>query len=216
MEPRSDIKEHQHHGHAHDHEHGHLQQHPSQGHIAPRRPSREELQHIQGWGADLDRKNRPGVPMERTPPRFINQPEGDPPQQQENVEILVSSERPGITQVFGTVQPPSGLSGMIRRLAFKASENDIRHWLLLLLADRVNVVEGIADDLAHGKVPNVLGEMGIKAEMKHNPAGLAKKAAITAAVVGTAVYLMNRRDRKDEGYERDRYEGDRYGKRYYR
>jgi hypothetical protein len=220
MEPRSDIKEHQHHGHVHghdhDHDHGHLQQHPGQGHIAPRRPSRQELQHINGWGADLDRKNRPGVPMERTPPRFINQPEGDLPQQQEKVEILVSSERPGITQVFGTVQPPSGLSGMIRRLAFKASENDLRHWLLLLLADRVNVVEGIADDLAHGKVPNVLGEMGIKAEMQHNPAGLAKKVAITAAVVGTAVYLMKRRDRDDDRYERSRYEGDRYGKRYYR
>jgi hypothetical protein len=154
--------------------------------------------------------------MERTPPRFINQPEGDPPQQQEKVEILVSSERPGITQVFGTVQPPSGLSGMIRRLAFKASENDLRHWLLLLLADRVNVVEGIADDLARGKVPNVLGEMGIKAEMQHNPAGLAKKVAITAAVVGTAVYLMKRRDRDDDRHERSRYEGDRYGERYYR
>lgn len=216
MEPRSDMTEHQHHGHAHGHDHDHPQQHPGQGHIAPRRPSRQELQHINGWGADLDRKNRPGVPMERTPPRFINQPEGDPPQQQEKVEILVSTERPGITQVFGTVQPPSGLSGMIRRLAFKSSENDIRHWLLLLLADRVNMVEGIAEDLAHGKVPNVLGEMGIKAEMKHNPAGLAKKVAITAAVVGTAVYLMKRRERHDDRYERSRYEGDRYGERYYR
>ncbi|MGG7603399.1 hypothetical protein [Massilia sp. BKSP1R2A-1] len=191
MEARTDVTEHKHH---HGHDHGHVQQHPGQGHIAPRRPAREELQHIQGWGADLDRKNRPGVPMERTPPRFINQPEGDPPQQTEKVEILVSSERPGITQVFGTVQPPSGLSGAIRRLAFRSSENDIRHWLLLLLADRVNVVEGIADDLAHGHIPNILGEMGIKAELKHNPAGLAKKALITTAVVGAAWYLLKRRN----------------------
>ena len=210
METR-DIVEHKHahdHAHVHGHGDGHIQQHPSQGHIAPRRPSRDELQHIQGWGADLDRKDRPGVPMERTPPRFIHQPDGDPQQQQEKVEVLVSSERPGITQVFGTVQPPSGLSGMIRRAAFKASENDLRHWLLLLLADRVNMVEGIADDLARGHIPNVLGEMGIKAEMKHNPAGLAKKVAIAAAVVGTAVYLMNRRGRDDDDryvrYERDR------------
>jgi hypothetical protein len=200
-----DIVEHK---HGHDHDHGHIQQHPSQGHIAPRRPSRDELQHINGWGADLDRKDRPGVPMERTPPRFINQPAGDPPQQQEKVEVLVSSERPGITQLFGTGQPPSGLSGMIRRAAFNASENDLRHWLLLLLADRVNVVEGVVEDLARGHIPNVLGEMGIKAEMKHNPAGLARKVAIAAAVVGTAVYLMNRRDRDDDAryvrYERDR------------
>jgi hypothetical protein len=55
-------------------------------------------------------------------------------------------------------------------------------------------------------VPNVLGEMGIKAEMKHNPAGLAKKVAITAAVVGTAVYLMKRRDRDQDDY-RDDYHG---------
>ncbi len=199
MEARNDVTEHKHHGH--DHDHGHIQQHPGQGHIAPRRPAREELQHIQGWGADLDRKNRPGVPMERTPPRFIHQPEGDPPQQTEKVEVLVSSERPGITQVFGTVQPPSGLSGMIRRLAFKSSENDIRHWLLLLLADRVNVVEGIADDLAHGHVPNILGEMGIKAELKHNPAGLARKALVTTAVVGGVWYLLSRRNR-DERYYR--------------
>ncbi|MFC0252528.1 hypothetical protein [Massilia consociata] len=220
MESRSDVTQHHHHHHGHDHdhdhEHGHVQQHPGQGHLAPRRPSREELSHIQGWGADLDRKNRPAVPMERTPPRFIDAKPGDPPQQQERVEILVSPERPGITPIFGTAQPPSGLSGMIRRLAFKSTENDLRHWMLLLLADRVNVVEGVVDDLARGHVPNILGEMGIKSEMKHNPAGLAKKVAIAAAVVGTAVYLMNRRDREDSRYEGSRYEGDRYGKRYYR
>ena len=204
MEHKHDHQHGHDHDHDHGHSHGHLQQHPAQGHIAPRRPSREELQHIQGWGADLDRKNRPAVPMERTPPRFIHQPEGDPPQQTEKVEVLVSTERPGITPIFGTVQPPSGLSGVIRRLAFKSSENDIRHWLLLLLADRVNMVEGVAEDLARGHVPNVLGEMGIKAEMKHNPAGLAKKALVVGAVVGVACYLLNRRDRDDD----DRYDDD--------
>ncbi|QOY96111.1 hypothetical protein IM543_09920 [Massilia sp. UMI-21] len=209
METRKEDTAHHHHGH--DHQHGHLQMHPSQGHLEPRRPSREALSHIQGWGADLDRKNRPAVPMERTPPRFIDAKPGDPPQQPETVEVLVSPERPGITPIFGTAQPPSGLSGMIRRLAFKSTENDLRHWMLLLLADRINVVEGIAEDLARGHVPNILGEMGIKAEMKHNPAGLAKKVAITAAVVGTAVYLMKRRDRGDS-----RHDGDRYGERYYR
>jgi len=208
MEARNEHEHHHHaHGHDHGHDHGHLQQHASQGNIMPRRPSRQELQHIQGWGADLDRKNRPGVPMERTPPRFIHQPEGELPQQPERVEVLVSPERPGITQIFGTGQPPSGLSGMIRRLAFKSTENDLRHWLLLLLADRVNVVEGVVEDLAQGHIPNVLGEMGIKAELKHNPAGLAKKALITTAVVGAAWYLLKGRDRDD---------GDRYGERYYR
>lgn len=165
------------------------------GDIAPRRPTREQLQHIQGWGADLDRKNRPGVPMERTPPRFINVPQGQIVPQEQHVEVLVSTERPGRTPLFGSVQPPSGLSGAIRRLAFKSSENDVRHWLLLLLADRVNMVEGIGQDLAQGRVPNVLAEMGIKSELKHNPAGLAKKVAVGAALIGAACYLMKRRDR---------------------
>ena len=168
------------------------------GPIMPRRPTRAQLQHIQGWGADLDRKDRPGVPMERTPPRFIHSPDTDPAPQEQHVEVLVTTERPGRSPLFGSVQPPSGVSGAIRRLAFKMTENDVRHWLLLLLADRVNMVEGIGQDLAQGKVPNILGEMGIKAELKHNPAGLVKKAVVATAVVGAAVYLMNRR--KDRYY----------------
>lgn len=192
------IERHEQHEHAQRHDgDDHVHQHALQGDFTshPPRPGREQLSHIQGWGVDLDRKNRPGVPMERTPPRFINQHEGKLPQQPENVEVLVSCERSGITPVFGTVQPPQGVSGALRRFAFKWSESDMRHWLLLLLADRVNVVEGIGDDLASGKVPNVLGEMGIKAEWQYNKAGLAKKALVAGAVVGTAVYLMRRRER---------------------
>ncbi|MEW7850223.1 hypothetical protein AB2N08_16125 [Massilia aurea] len=175
-------------------------EHDSDGHvahvhgaIAPRRPTRAQLTHIQGWGADLDRKDRPGVPMERTPPRFINVPAGDPAPQAQHVEVLVSTERPGRTPLFGAVQPPAGLSGSVRRQAFKFTENDVRHWLLLLLADRVNVVEGIGEDLAKGTIPNVLAEMGIKAEFRHNKAGLAKKIALGTVIVGAAVYLMKRR-----------------------
>ena len=182
--------------HSHQHHHsGHADEHQNDYPMVPQRPTREQLSHIHGWGADLDRKTRPAVPMERTPPRFIHAHEGKLPQQPENVEILVSTERPGITPIFGTAQPPKGLSGMLRRIAFRWSENDMRHWLILLAADRVNVVEGIGEDLAKGKVPNVLAEMGIKSEWQHNKAGLVKKAAIAGALVGTAVYLMRRRDR---------------------
>ena len=200
MEAKRDTGAEHHHHHLHrpDEEgHAHAHAHPLQGDMAegPRRPGREELAHIEGWGADLDRKNRPAIPMERTPARFIHPHEGKLPQQPENVEILVSTERPGITPIFGTAQPPKGLSGMMRRAAFKWSENDLRRWLLLLAADRVNVVEGIGEDLAHGKVPNVLAEMGIKAEWEHNRAGLVKKAVIAGAVVGTVAYLMRRRER---------------------
>lgn len=160
----------------------------------PARIAREHA-HIQGWGVDLDEKDRPAVPMERTPPRLDNIPWDQPPQQEAHVEVFVSPERPAITPVFGSTTPPSGLSGMLRRAAYKLTESDTRHWLLLLLADRVNVVEGIGQDLLHGHVPNVLGEMGIRAELRHNPAGLARKAAVTVAVAGVAWYLLQRRRR---------------------
>jgi hypothetical protein len=182
------------HDNEHEHEHGHHEHHPVQPELKQHRRSREELTHIKGWGADLDHKNRPGVPMERTPPRYTPAGMDTPPPQPQRVEVLVSNERPGITQLHGTAQPPAGLSGMLRRAAFKFSENDIRHWLILLGADRINVVEGIVDDIAHGHVPNILGEMGLKAEWQHNKAGLAKKVAIAGAVGAAAYYLFKRND----------------------
>jgi hypothetical protein len=46
---------------------------------------------------------------------------------------LHSIERPGLTPVFGTTVPTSGVSGAMREMAFRFSESDLRHWLLLLL-----------------------------------------------------------------------------------
>jgi hypothetical protein len=180
----------------HPHHHGHVDYERQIDYDLNRHsPSIDELKRIPGWGSDLDKKNRPAVPMERTPPRFIHVPEGQPVQQAQTVEVFCSPERPGITPIFGTAQPPKWLSGAIRRLAYKLPENDLRHWLMLIAADRVNMVEGIVDDLAHGHVPNVLGEMGIRSELRYNPAGLVRKTLITAAVVGGIMALRNRRRR---------------------
>lgn len=151
---------------------------------------------ITGWGADLDHANRPAYPMERTPPRLHNLHWDQPSPQAANVEVLVSTERPGITPVFGTTLPPRGLSGSLRRLAFKASENDLRRWMLLLLADRIDVVEGLLQDLARGHVPNVLGEMGIAAEWRHNRRALVGKLLLLAALA-TAAALIAKTFRAD-------------------
>jgi len=154
--------------------------------------TRPDTSRIEGWGADLDPADRPGYPMERTPPRLDNPYRDQPEQQPVNIRVYHSNERPGMTPVFGTVAPPRGLSGWIRDFAYRIAENDIRRWLLLLFADRVDVVEGIGEDLMRGHVPNVFAEMGLAAEMKHNPKGLAKKALVVGAIAGIGYYLLTR------------------------
>ena len=153
----------------------------------------EELSHIKGWGIDADPQNDPTYPMKKwtgDDHRRIRWQR--PPLQKESVEILQSIERPNASAVFGTPVPPSGLSGAIRRLAYQYSESSYGRWLPLLIADRVNVVEGIIDDLKQGHVPNIFAERGWKAEWKYNKVGLVKKVVI-GALVTTAIVSMMRR-----------------------
>lgn len=145
---------------------------------------------IMGWGADLDPKNRPAYPKERTPPRLDNLRRDTTEVQPVTVEILHSNERPGLTPVFGTTIPPKGLSGMLRRLAFRSSENDLRHWLTLMLADRVNVLEGLLADFARLRPPNVLAEMGVQAEWRHNRAGFWRKVVVVLAFIAILLALL--------------------------
>jgi hypothetical protein len=160
---------------------------------------------VKGWGVDADSENDPTYPMKnRNNGEHAGYSWERPSQQPKSVEILHSNERPNVTAAFGTSTPPAGLSGMIRRLAFNYSENSYGHWLPLMLADRVGVVEGVLDDLAHGHVPNILGELGWKAEWKHN-----RKTLVTRVVIGavlttaTVVYLRSRRgNSKAEGWRR--------------
>ena len=155
--------------------------------------------HIKGWGADLDHANRPAYPMVRMPARLEGAHSHPPAQQRQSVEILQSIERPSITPLFGTPNPPSGLSGMARRLAFKYTENDLRHWMLLLFADRVNMVEGLGQDLKRGKIPNVFAEMGMKSEFKYNREAAMQKVVVASVVAGLGLLLWtnSRRYRDD-------------------
>jgi len=151
---------------------------------------------IIGWGIDADPKNDPTYPMRhRTAEDHDGYTWERPAQQPIDIEVLHSNERPNVSAVFGTSSPPSGLSGMIRRFAFRYSENSYLHWLPLLLADRVNVVEGVLDDLAHGHVPNIFAEKGYKAQWKYDKKSLIVKMATVAALVGGAVVLLSRNGR---------------------
>lgn len=152
--------------------------------------------HIKGWGVDADPENEPTYPMKTYTGDDHERLNWDRPvQQPTTVEVLHSNERPGVTAVFGTAVPPSGLSGKMRRHAFKYSESSYGHWLPLLLADRVNVVEGIIDDLKKGYIPNILAEKGWKAAWRYNRNGMIKKLAI-AALATTAVILLSSRKKK--------------------
>lgn len=152
---------------------------------------------MKGWGIDADPKNDPTYPIkDRTDVEQEGYTWNRPPQQPIDIEVLHSIERPNVTAVFGTSVPPSGLSGMIRRYAFKYGEGSYGHWLPLLLADRVNVVEGILDDLRKGKIPNIFAEQGLGAEWKYNRKSVIKKFAIGIAVTAGVVFLLSGKGRK--------------------
>ena len=147
---------------------------------------------IKGWGIDADPKNDPTYPMRDRmnigeDPNSGNRPDNLQPV---TIELLKSIERPKVSAVFGMEEPPSGLSGMIRRQAFEYSENEYKHWLPLLLADRVDVVEGVVTDLFRGKLPNIWAEKGYDMEWKYNrTAFITKMATIGAVAAGLVVWL---------------------------
>ncbi len=60
----------------------------------------------------------------------------------------------------------------------------------LILAYRINVVEGIVDDLAHGHIPIIFAEKGWKAEWKYNRNGAIKKLAVEIVVTSAVIALL--------------------------
>ena len=148
---------------------------------------------VDGWNIDEDPANNPTFPMrDVTGDRSKGSDWPQPAIQERNVEVLESIEYARSPAVFGTTMPPSGLSGAIRRLAFKRSESDWWHWLLLIAADRVNVVEGVVDDLSKGRVPNIAAEMGMASELKYNRKAFIGKTVATVAVSALLLTVAGR------------------------
>ncbi|MFD0764369.1 hypothetical protein ACFQZI_05865 [Mucilaginibacter lutimaris] len=156
--------------------------------------SAQNYKDIPGWGMDADPENEPTYPIKNytgDDHKRINYERSE--QQPANVEILKSNERPGLTAVFGTTVPPSGLSGVIRRYAFKHSEDRYRHWLPLILADRINILEGVIDDIKDGRFPNIIAERGYKAEWKYNRLAVIRKLVIGAVVAAVVWSSINKK-----------------------
>ncbi|MFN3618832.1 hypothetical protein [Sphingorhabdus sp.] len=145
---------------------------------------------IIGWGIDADPNNDPTYPIRnQLGDRGLTRQWSRPPVQQPHVEILQSIEHLRQPAVVGTSTPPKGLSGMLRRRAFRWSESNWLHWLILLGADRINVVEGIITDLLRGRILNIPAEMGIRSELRYNKSGFIKKLLVMTFILVSFVAL---------------------------
>jgi hypothetical protein len=155
----------------------------------------DQYKNIPGWGMDADPKNNPTYPMKHYTGADHERLNYEKPVQQPlTVEVLQSIERPGVSRVFGTSTPPQGLSGALRRYAFRYSESTYAHWVPLVVADRIGVVEGLVDDIRRGHVPNIFAEKGLTAEWKYNREKFFQKILLTGlAVWGVAALLSHRK-----------------------
>src|ERR1700712_3760864 len=123
---------------------------------------------IPGWGVDLDPKDRPAVPREQLMPALTGAHWEFPERQVERWPRERSIEHKFLTPVFGTSCPPKGLSGAIRKYAYKRySEGRAAHWLLLLAADRGDVAESTLQSFVSLHPDNPITETGVLSEFTH-------------------------------------------------
>ena len=123
---------------------------------------------IPGWGADLDRADRPSYPREVFDLDATGAHWELPEQQPDPGDRERSLEHARLTPAFGTAQPLSGLSGAVRRYAYERhSEGKAAHWLLLIAGDRLDVLEHVARSLATLRPDNPVTQTGLRSELTH-------------------------------------------------
>ncbi|WP_051684097.1 hypothetical protein [Blastococcus sp. URHD0036] len=134
-------------------------------HKPPIAESPEQLRaRIPGWGVDLDPADRPSVPKLKFQEDLTGAHWEFPERQPETYPRERSVEHGMLTPVFGTAQPLSGVSGAIRRYAYRYSEGRTAHWLLLILGDRVDAWENHLKSFLTLHPDNPITETGVKAE----------------------------------------------------
>lgn len=132
--------------------------------------SRDELRaRIPGWGVDLDPKDRPAVPRERFDPGSSGAHWDFPERQPEKWPRERSIEHKFLPPVFGTSCPPKGVSGMMRKYAYRAfSEGRVAHWLILVAADRVDALGSHLRSFVTLRPDNPVTETGVLSEFSHH------------------------------------------------
>jgi hypothetical protein len=123
---------------------------------------------IPGWGADLDPNDRPSVPRLKFDPAATGAHWDFPERQPEKWPRERSIEHEMLPPVFGTSTPPRGLSGLVRRYAYRYSEGRAAHWLILMGADRINSIESHLVSFASLHPDNPFTQTGIRSEWTHN------------------------------------------------
>jgi hypothetical protein len=124
---------------------------------------------IPGWGVDLDPKDRPSVPKLQFQEGLTGAHWEFPDRQPEKWPRERSIEHKFLTPVFGTACPPKGLSGVIRRYSYATySEARAAHWLLLVLADRVDAWENHLKSFLTLRPDNPITETGVMSEFTHH------------------------------------------------
>lgn len=168
---------------------------------------------IPGWGADLDPNDRPSVPRERFDPTLNGAHWDFPERQPEKLPRERSVEHKFLTPVFGTSCPTRGVSGSIRKYAYtNYSEARIRHWLLLIVGDRVESLgsslrsyatlrpdrpaTGVLTELSHSGMRSRFGKR--RADVKHHaldPVVVLTPWALRAGAAYVVVRAITRRRR---------------------
>ncbi|TWF74823.1 hypothetical protein FHX44_11705 [Pseudonocardia hierapolitana] len=146
--------------------------------------SRDQLRaRIPGWGVDLDPQDRPSVPKLRSEPDGNGAHWDFPERQLEHRPRERSVEHAFLTPVFGTTCPARGVSGLMRKAAYRRySEGRAAHWLLLLAADRVDAWESHVRSFLTLRPDNPITETGVLSEFSHH--GIASRIGKRRADVG--------------------------------
>jgi hypothetical protein len=137
-------------------------------------------------GIDAAPENQPGVPME-TESSPDPGAHWDVPARQESREPhlrRVGLDR--LTPVYGTAQPPRGLSGLMRRAAYAMPEHQARHWALLLAADRVDMLEDRLGDALGGQLERA-GFEDLGRQVQRNPTPVVAVALLAGLMVRRAL-----------------------------
>ena len=123
---------------------------------------------IPGWGVDLDPAVRPNDPKLQWKDDLTGAPSRTTERQPEHWPRERSVEHGQLTPVFGTSCPPKGLSGVMRKTAYRRySEAQVGHWLLLLASDRVDAWESHLRSFATLHPDNPVTQTGVRTELTH-------------------------------------------------